>query len=69
MAIEQKYGHIAVPGVPDNEPVFILRAQDMLAPEAIYHYARRAVGDQVGWEKCCEVARMFSQWPTRKIPD
>ena len=38
MAIEGKYGKVDVPGIPDDEPIFILRAQDSLADKAMWSY-------------------------------
>lgn len=38
MAFEAKYGQLDIPGIPEHEPVFVLRAQDVCAPEAIEHY-------------------------------
>lgn len=38
MAISGKYGKINIPKISDNEPVFILRAQDKLAEPAIEMY-------------------------------
>lgn len=38
MATSGKYGKLDIPGIGDNEPVFILRAQDKLAADAIKLY-------------------------------
>ncbi len=38
MAISGKYGKISISKIPDDEPVFILRAQDKLAEPAIEMY-------------------------------
>jgi hypothetical protein len=38
VAISNKYGNINIPKIGDNEPVFILRAQDELAEHAIEMY-------------------------------
>jgi hypothetical protein len=38
MAISKKYGHINIPKIGDDEPVFILRAQEKLAEHAIEMY-------------------------------
>lgn len=40
MALEGKYGNVSVElgSIPDDEPVFLLRAQDMLAVPAIREY-------------------------------
>ena len=38
MAVSTKYGKLSIPKVGDDEPVFILRAQDKLAEAAIEMY-------------------------------
>jgi hypothetical protein len=38
MALSSKYGKISIPKVGENEPVFILRAQDILAEPALEMY-------------------------------
>jgi hypothetical protein len=38
MAIDLKYGHIPVAGVGDDEPVFVVRAQDVLSPRLLRIY-------------------------------
>jgi len=38
MALSGKYGKLQIPNVGDDEPVFILRAQDLLAEKAIQVY-------------------------------
>lgn len=38
MAFSAKYGKVNIPRIADDEPVFILRAQDKLAPSAIEMY-------------------------------
>lgn len=40
--IDRKYGVVTLerkPDVPEDEPVFVLRAQDILAPAAVRAYA------------------------------
>lgn len=46
MAIDSKYGKVSIKGVPADEPVFILRAQDILTPDMTLRYAEgcRAAG-------------------------
>lgn len=39
MAKDAKYGQIDIPGVPDDEPVFILRGQDKCTSQTIRQYA------------------------------
>ena len=41
MAIDLKYGYLEIPGIADDEPVFVLRAQDDLATQTIEDY--------IGW--------------------
>lgn len=45
MAIDSKYGVIAIPGstIADNEPVFVIRAQDKLAVPAMLRYRELCV--------------------------
>ncbi len=38
MALSGKYGRVSIPRIGDDEPVFILRAQDALAEPAIEMY-------------------------------
>lgn len=38
MALDMKYGQIDIPGIPEDEPVFILRAKDSLSELAISEY-------------------------------
>lgn len=57
----------------DNEPVFVLRAQDMLAPDLVREWARQAslfLGDQhPKVRESRELADLMEHWPTRKYPD
>lgn len=42
MTVVTKYGHVEVDGIPADEPIFILRAQDKAALSTLFHY----------WSKC-----------------
>lgn len=42
MAQDGKYGNIEIPGIRGDEPVFIIRAQDILAQEAVFEYGALA---------------------------
>ena len=42
MAVSSRYGEIALPGIPDNEPVFIIRGRDALAVAVVEAYAAAA---------------------------
>lgn len=44
MALDSKYGQVTVPGIPDDEPIFILRAQDATAISTIEDYIRNNDG-------------------------
>jgi len=72
MAITEKYGVINIPGVPQDEPVFILRGQDAAAAEALLHYAE--IAHRVGCEpghvsSLFRAYEMLARWPVKKIPD
>ncbi len=71
MAVSGKYGKIDIPGIEEDEPVFILRAQDKIASAAIEMYRSLAVshGAPVA-ENLGEEIEKFLNWrgPV-KIPD
>jgi hypothetical protein len=72
MAIDQKYGLVNIKGVPQDEPVFILRGQDAAAAEAILHYAE--IAHRVGCEAehvehIMKSYKAVARWPVKKIPD
>jgi hypothetical protein len=80
MAIDGKYGKVTFEKapytpIPDDEPVFILRAQDERAPDAIVEYAedcREAGCPKEHISAIYEAHRRFIEWqanhPT-KLPD
>ena len=56
----------------DVEPIFVLRAQDELAPILVRLWADMAENlgtnnDKV--EEAINLAAMMEQWPNRKLPD
>ena len=58
--------------VGDDEPIFVLRAQDMLAPEMVRAWAYAAEASGCPPEKVNEalaIATRMEQWPKRKMPD
>jgi hypothetical protein len=71
MAVSGKYGKLSVPKLADDEPVFILRAQDSLAVTAIEMYRLLAASHS------CEIAgsvqkeiENFRNWSgSKKLPD
>jgi hypothetical protein len=71
MGVSAKYGRIKIPKIGDEEPVFILRAQDKLAESAIAMYQAlaashgAAVADDIHKE-----IESFKKWKgTKKLPD
>jgi len=70
----QDYMHIQDPKgiIPEDEPVFLLRAQDPAAPFAVRSWAQKV--DQLGGDrKMVNIALAFADemenWPKRKLPD
>lgn len=56
----------------DNEPIFVLRAQDALAPMVVEFWAELAAKLRVSPEKVLEAYRLaqaMREWPKRKVPD
>lgn len=56
----------------ENEPIFVLRAQDMLAPGIVREWAKQAAAHGCSQEKVLEahsLADRMDQWATRKFPD
>ena len=57
--------------IPPNEPVFLLRAQDILAPLAIREWARlwdMHRGDPYVSKRVRDLADEMVAWPIRKMP-
>lgn len=55
-----------------NEPIFVLRGQDRLAPDLIREWARLAEHHSLPQEKLNEAlacADAMETWPNRKFPD
>lgn len=55
----------------DDEPVFVLRGQDMCAPQHVRDWADHAELRGCAPEKVAEaraLANAMEQWPTRKWP-
>ena len=71
MAVSGKYGKLTIPRVGEEEPVFILRAQDKLAEPTIEMYRLLAAshGSQLTSALQKEIDR-FRKWKgTKKLPD
>lgn len=77
MALDGKYGKLDIPGIPDDEPVFIIRGQDKAAVDAIISYGDHAGVQGATNEFCDSVTRRsdeFAEWQEShldavKVPD
>jgi hypothetical protein len=55
-----------------GEPIFILRGQDVLAPECVRHWSARAARECVNPQKVGEawaISNAMEAWNDQKIPD
>jgi len=58
--------------IPENEPVFLLRAQDQHAAHCVRHWAflnEHAFGDPELSRLAREHADKMDAWPVKKLPD
>jgi hypothetical protein len=58
--------------IPEDEPVFLLRAQDILAPDLVAAWARQAARSGVSYkmsEMALEQADRMREWRKKKTPD
>jgi hypothetical protein len=67
-----KHNSVSLEKARDDEPIFVLRAQDRLAADAVRHWADRA--EQAGSTaakvaEAREIADAMDRWPARKLPD
>lgn len=75
MASTKKEGVTSFEKADDDEPVFVLRAQDKLAPEIVREWAYRAQCEGAPIAKCDDARRIadaMEQWQIahrRKVPD
>lgn len=67
MAVSERYGRLDIPSVGEDEPVFILRARDILAEDAIkmYKLLAEAHGCHLG-EAVERQIRAFDDWAGEK---
>lgn len=68
----KKHGISCYEKAAPDEPLFVLRAQDRLAPATIRMWARMAEENHVRHELVEEARRCaddMEKWPTRKMPD
>lgn len=71
MAVSTKYGKVNIPNIGEDEPVFILRAQDKLASTSIEEYKLLAAthGSRVVNTLDKEIDA-FKKWRgNKKLPD
>lgn len=38
MAVDSKFGQLEIPGIPEDEPVFVIRAKDAISAMAVSAY-------------------------------
>lgn len=63
---------IRVAGIPEQEPVFVLRAQDPSAAQAVRewaHLALQAGAPESIVEQALRQAERMDAWPVKKTPD
>ena len=75
MGYDLKYGKVTLENkqIPDDEPVFVLRAQDKLAVVALVAYLEAAhVQSNMNagaLDSLFQTLSNFRNWPNRKLPD
>lgn len=75
MGRDQKYGQVETEhgSIPDDEPVFLLRAQDKCAVPTMVAYYSSALKEGATTEFCDDVVQAlnrFNEWKGhRKVPD
>ena len=72
MAAKEGAIYLARAEMNPDEPVFILRGRDVLAPAAVFAWARLAERYGVGVNKLAgalDAASKMLTWPGRRMPD
>ena len=70
MAVSGKYGKLEIPKIGEDEPVFILRAQDQLAQGMVEIYKVLVASHGSAAEGLDNEIARFKNWKgTRKMPD
>lgn len=69
-----KYHDLCLDKVADDEPIFVLRAQDITAPDVVRFWIRNALdqGAHIDPEKLTHAwacIDAMEAWPMRKLPD
>lgn len=66
--VEDKYGEVHVEGIPDDEPCFIIRAQDSFAVGFLkLYYMFRSGTDDAECVRLKNTIDKFIKWPKRKV--
>lgn len=56
--------------IPDNEPMFVIRGQDIIAREVVLFYAKTIRPHNPELADECEAwAEVMDQWHFKKVPD
>jgi hypothetical protein len=76
MAQDLKYGSIDIPGIPEDEPVFVLRAQDKAAMGTLFAYSQVCAAAGAGPDHQAGIRaahQVFLDWAVAtggtKVPD
>jgi len=71
MAISGKYGKIDIPSIGEDEPVFVLRAQDRLAAPTVELYCILAAshGAEIVEKLPDEIEKLRAWGGIKKMPD
>jgi hypothetical protein len=70
--VATKHNSTALSRAGDDEPIFVLRAQDVLAPDLVRGWAERAERAGCAAAKVTEaraIADAMERWPGRRLPD
>lgn len=74
MGTDAKYGQITTEKkeIPEEEPVFLIRAQDALSGPIVRDYAilyLAVTNDKPGFNRIIDVANKMDMWHHKKVPD
>jgi hypothetical protein len=71
MAVSGKYGSIVIAKIPEDEPVFVFRAQDLLTVPVleVYKTLLTVHDSQLASDLEKEISRFRAWGKKRKIPD
>ncbi len=67
MAVDNKYGEIEIEGIPADEPVFVLRAQDRLSTPILIRYQNMATVGECSDEFIKGIDQAFSNFADWQI--